>query len=141
MGQFHRCTESSRRSFRVATPTTRIAADASARLSVKLATKHIAHGAAEALTEGLDWLAFWAIRRRGEFDYELDLMGKIVRWAIVVLALFLVQIPGPKLATFRVIVGCVGMAFLVWPNFAYHLTNILKQIFGRKINDDPKELF
>jgi len=86
-------------------------------------------------------MAFWAIRRRGEFDYELDLMGKIVRWAIVVLALFLVQIPGPKLATFRVIVGCVGMAFLVWPNFAYHLTNILKQIFGRKINDDPKELF
>jgi hypothetical protein len=73
------------------------------------------------------WLSIWAIRRKAEIDYPLDRSARIVRWAIVA-AGFVVgyYVPGPGLAYVRVAGGFVGLAFLCWPNFAYHLTKLFK---------------
>lgn len=69
------------------------------------------------------WLSSWAIRKRGEFDRELDRPAKIVRWGIVILSFAIVgQLPGPGHATTRIVALGLGLALLCWPNFAYHLT-------------------
>jgi hypothetical protein len=74
------------------------------------------------------WFVAWAVRHRGELDYDLDWNAKIVRWFVVVACLGLaVQVPqllNPP--WFRFTVGAVGIAFLVWPNFAYHVTRVLR---------------
>jgi hypothetical protein len=71
------------------------------------------------------WVCSWAIRRAGEFDYQLDFVTKLIRWALVIFLLgAATYYPGysaPRLA-----LGVGGMAFLVWPNFSYHLTRFLR---------------
>jgi len=75
------------------------------------------------------WFVAWAIRHRGELDYQLDHAAQIIRWLFV--AFFLgVPIQAPRLLTspnLRMSFGIVGMAFLVWPNCAYHLTRLLRR--------------
>jgi hypothetical protein len=74
------------------------------------------------------WFAVWAIRHRGELDYDLDRNAKIIRWSVVAVCLGL-AVQEPQLLNppwFRITVGIVGIAFLAWPNFAYHLTRVLR---------------
>jgi hypothetical protein len=83
------------------------------------------------------WFVCWAIRRQGELDYELDLIARVVRWVVVALCLGLVfefpQLFNPP--TLRVCVAFFGIAFLAWPNLAYHTTRFLRFIkFIRKPN-------
>jgi hypothetical protein len=74
------------------------------------------------------WFVVWAIRSRGELDYELDPTAKRIRWVIVAIFLgtpiFRPELLGPR-PTLRVCIWTVGLLFLVWPNFAYHLTRFL----------------
>jgi hypothetical protein len=73
------------------------------------------------------WLSVWAIRRKAEVDYPLDNLSRSVRWSAV-LAGFAVgyYVPGPGLGWVRVAGGFLGLGFLCWPNFAYHLTNLFR---------------
>jgi hypothetical protein len=87
------------------------------------------------------WFVVWAIRRRGELDYELDSTAKLVRWLLAITCLG-VAIRFPQLLNpppVRVCIGFLGIAFLVWPNLAYHLTRLLRslRILPRP---EPKEL-
>jgi hypothetical protein len=76
------------------------------------------------------WFVCWAIRHRGELDYDLDPTARAVRWLVVAvcfgLVLRLPQLLNPP--SLRVCVGIVGIAFLVWPNLAYHTTRFLRLI-------------
>lgn len=76
---------------------------------------------------GSIWFCTWAIRRGGEFDYQLDFTAKIIRWLAVVVFMGLpVEIPKLLTPSERVVLGFIGVGFLVWPNFAYHLTRFLR---------------
>lgn len=69
------------------------------------------------------WLAAWAIRYKGEWDYKLSSTAKGVRWSVVGLGYVLAaSLPGP--APMRLVPGLLGHCFLCWPNLAYHLTNL-----------------
>jgi hypothetical protein len=73
------------------------------------------------------WLIFWSIRRRGEFDFKLDSTAQLLRWAIVFSAFALLT----KFLTFgvpRSTILIVGLAFLCWPNCAYHVSNVLRHL-------------
>ena len=76
------------------------------------------------------WFVCWAIRRQGELDYDLDRIARAVRWVIVIICLGLVfglpQLLNPP--SLRVCVAIIGIAFLVWPNLAYHTTRFLRLI-------------
>jgi hypothetical protein len=70
------------------------------------------------------WLSVWAIRYKADWDYRLSTAAKTVRWGVVLGAYFLAaSLPGKELGTLRVLVGLLGLVFLCWPNFGYHLTN------------------
>jgi hypothetical protein len=87
------------------------------------------------------WFLVWAIRRRGELDYELDSTAKLIRWALAIVCLG-VPVRFPQLINppaIRVCLGFAGVAFLVWPNLAYHLTRFLRSL-GILPRQDPKEL-
>ncbi len=75
------------------------------------------------------WFVVWAIRSKGELDYDLDPTAKRIRWIVVAIFLgtpfFRPQLFGPRPAV-RLCVALVGLLFLVWPNFAYHLTRSLR---------------
>jgi len=74
------------------------------------------------------WFVFWAIRRRGELDVELDRVGQSVRWIFVILGFLLVAVFS-RLGLDYARIGAliVALGFLCWPNFAYHLTNTLRR--------------
>jgi len=68
------------------------------------------------------WLSSWFLRRRACWDYRLSGVAEATRWTIVFVGYLLgVLLPTPAA---RLISGFVGLAFLCWPNFAYHLTNL-----------------
>lgn len=69
------------------------------------------------------WFIFWAIRRKGEFDRELDRTDQVVRWIVVLVSLGLVTyLIGKDSTGIRIVALIIGLGFLCWPNFAYHLT-------------------
>ena len=69
------------------------------------------------------WLAVWAIRYKADWDYKLSGTAKSVRWGVVGIGYLLAaSLPGP--APMRLVPGLLGICFLCWPNFAYHLTNL-----------------
>jgi heme A synthase len=71
------------------------------------------------------WFISWAIRRKGEFDHPLDFTGQVVRWLLVVVLLgAMTYFPGSSAPRLALLVG--GAALLAWPNFAYHLTRLLR---------------
>src|SRR5579863_7670787 len=69
------------------------------------------------------WFAVWAIRYRAAWDFKLGSVAKLLRWTVVGIGyLFAASLPGP--AVVRLVPGLIGLCFLCWPNFAYHLNNI-----------------
>ena len=76
------------------------------------------------------WLILWGIRQKGELDHELDEEAKRVRWLIVMLGMAFSYFSAIALDwRWCVLTGwIVATAFLAWPNFAYHLTNLLRRI-------------
>lgn len=75
---------------------------------------------------GCIWFCAWAIRRKGELDYPLDLPAKIIRWvAVAILMGIPANFPELPINTARILIFS-GIAFLAWPNFAYHLTRFLR---------------
>jgi len=74
------------------------------------------------------WLSVWAIRKKAEVDYPLDRTARLVRWAVVVVGFAIgYYVPGSEFAYTRIGGGFLGLAFLCWPNFAYHLTNLFRR--------------
>jgi hypothetical protein len=74
------------------------------------------------------WLSVWAIRRKAEVDYPLDRSARVVRWVTVAIGFGVgYYVPGPDFGYVRVAGGFLGLAFLCWPNFAYHLTNFFRR--------------
>jgi hypothetical protein len=67
------------------------------------------------------WLSIWAVRFSAGIDYTLSAQGKTIRWTVVVICFALTSVPGASLGWFRVSWYLVGLAFLCWPNLAYHL--------------------
>lgn len=67
------------------------------------------------------WFSVWAIRRKSEVDYVLSSSTRWIRWIVVILG-FTVAYFAP-LKSIRLVSGFAALAFLCWPNFAYHLTN------------------
>lgn len=71
------------------------------------------------------WFVSWGIRHGSDLDYPLDFTGKAVRWVLVVVLLGAGEC-FPGFSTARLILGLGGVAFLAWPNFAYHFTRFLR---------------
>jgi hypothetical protein len=71
------------------------------------------------------WFFFWAYRRKYELDYKLDRTAQTVRWSIVLAGFDLALLPGSEFKIVRITGGFVLVAFLAWPNFAYHLAGVL----------------
>jgi hypothetical protein len=79
------------------------------------------------------WLLFWAIRRTYEVDEKLDRRAQILRWSIIAAGFAATLPPGSTFKWVRIIGGFLGLAFLCWPNFAYHLRHL-----GRRNHTLPK---
>ncbi len=73
------------------------------------------------------WLAFWAIRRKYDLDYRLDRTAQILRWVIIAAAVGLGRLGAQKFEPLRIFSAFLFLSFLAWPNFAYHLTRILRR--------------
>jgi hypothetical protein len=86
------------------------------------------------------WFVVWAIRSKGELDYHLDPTAKRIRWIVAAIFLgtpiFRPELFGPRPAV-RLCVALVGLLFLVWPNFAYHLTSLLRALRLIAKAEDP----
>lgn len=81
------------------------------------------------------WFVFWAIRRKGEFDHPLNRNAKLVRWTIVVASFAATaQLRRPDAWAYRSIALTIGLAFYCWPNFAYHLTNLVGRRETKPLN-------
>ena len=76
------------------------------------------------------WFVWWAIRFKGELDYMLDLTARVIRWLVIAICLgFVCGLPELVYPpTLRVCVAFIGVAFLVWPNLAYHATRVVRLI-------------
>jgi hypothetical protein len=72
------------------------------------------------------WFVVWGIRRKGEFDYKLDGIAQLLRWLIVA-ACFAAVANFSKPSAQRATALTLGLAFFVWPNFAYHLRNLFRR--------------
>ena len=72
------------------------------------------------------WFASWAFRKRYELDHPLDMGMQVFRWSVVCVAFGLALIPGPGAKWIRLCGGFTGLAFLCWPNFAYHITRLIR---------------
>jgi hypothetical protein len=73
------------------------------------------------------WFASWAFRTKYETDYNLDATMRGVRWGVVLLSFGLANVPGPEARAVRLIGGAIGLAFLCWPNLAYHVVRVFSK--------------
>ena len=73
------------------------------------------------------WLSVWAIRFSAGIDYKLSTRGRAIRWVVVVLCFGLTSVSGANVGWFRVFSYLVGLAFLCWPNLAYHLSKLFEE--------------
>src|SRR5882672_5004040 len=71
------------------------------------------------------WLSVWAIRSKWNLDYKLSPNARLVRWGVVILCYSCA--PRASLAAVRVSGLFIGLGFLCWPNFAYHLTRLFEK--------------
>ena len=78
------------------------------------------------------WFAFWAIRSKYELDYKLNRAAQTLRWGVIVVAFSVALLRAPQFKAVRITAGIVFLAFLCWPNFAYHLT----RLFWRSVRVD-----
>jgi hypothetical protein len=72
------------------------------------------------------WLSVWLIRKKAQADYPLDRTAHLVRWAVIVAGFAI----GYYLQDFwymRIGGRFLGLAFLCWPNFAYHLAHLARR--------------
>jgi hypothetical protein len=74
------------------------------------------------------WAAVWGFRYWSGVDEPLDRVEKRIRWTMVGIAFLLIHSSSPTLAVFRLVSGFVGVAFLAWPNCAYHLAGLLRRL-------------
>jgi type IV secretory pathway TrbL component len=85
----------------------------------------------------------WAIRRKNELDYVLSKRAKLIRWCCFLGFLLLILIPGNNFAAVRVIGWIISTAFLAWPNFAYHIDELINRMiktnFTQQVNEEDKE--
>jgi hypothetical protein len=73
------------------------------------------------------WFAFWAIRRKYDLDYPLDIRTQVVRWSLVSISFALTLPDGAEYKVLRVLAGIALLAFLVWPNLTYHLVRLVRR--------------
>ncbi len=74
------------------------------------------------------WIGIWALRRKFEWDHKLSNRAHSVRKIIVLTCWAIASIPreGIAIGTLRSIAFVVGLAFLWWPNCAYHFTRLFQ---------------
>jgi hypothetical protein len=70
------------------------------------------------------WFSSWAIRHRWDLDYQLGPRARFVRWGLVAVCYGITQIPGADFGPVRFSGGMIGLCFICWPNFAYHLNKL-----------------
>jgi hypothetical protein len=70
------------------------------------------------------WLSVWAIRKKAEIDLPLDRASQSLRCSVILLGFAVAHLPGADLGYVRVTGYLVGMVFLCWPNFSYHLAKL-----------------
>ena len=83
------------------------------------------------------YLAFWAIRRKGDLDLPQNPTDKAVRWGVCIAGLLAAtRLPWPNA---RVACLFVYLAFLVWPNFAVHLCNLFRKSYWEQRKRERQE--
>lgn len=73
------------------------------------------------------WLGFWGLRQKLECDYKLDRTARTLRWCIILIGWVLASLPVGELRYLRAAGYLAGIAFLWWPNFAYHLMRLIRR--------------
>jgi Protein of unknown function (DUF3592) len=73
------------------------------------------------------WFVVWAIRRKFDLDYKLSSTAVLLRWAVVTFSYLLLATGVLGIAAVRLPILAVGLLFLCWPNFVYHLTKFFVQ--------------
>lgn len=73
------------------------------------------------------YLSVWAIRKRYEVDYKLDVYDQVFRLGFAALGIALGIVPGSSLGWLRATGGLLFLAFLCWPNLGYYVS----RFFGR----------
>jgi hypothetical protein len=77
------------------------------------------------------WFVFWAQRRSNELDLELDRTMRAVRWSIVLAGFAAALLSGTRFRALRIVGGVMLLAFLCWPNYAYHLVRAWRRFVLR----------
>jgi hypothetical protein len=77
------------------------------------------------------WFLFWGYRRSLELDVKLDRTMRAVRWSIVVVGFAAALLQGPGFRVTRIVGGVVLVAFLCWPNLAYHIVGVWRRFLLR----------
>jgi hypothetical protein len=85
------------------------------------------------------WFVCWAIRRKGDLDHKLDTTAKVIRWSFAYSLMALASWYPTIIANTYLRAGTffAGVAFLVWPNCAYNLTQLLRRV--RILRDKPPD--
>ena len=73
------------------------------------------------------WVVVYSIRRRGELDRELSPKARVVRWGVVLAGWALASLPGLMPGWLAGTAGLAALAFLWWPNLAYHTTRLIER--------------
>ncbi|MBZ5522567.1 MAG: hypothetical protein LAP21_10050 [Acidobacteriia bacterium] len=71
------------------------------------------------------WFSVWLIRRQAEIDYPLDTLAHVIRWGVVAVGFWVGYYADNPYV--RVGGWFLGLGFICWPNFAYHLANLFRR--------------
>ena len=79
------------------------------------------------------WFASWGFRKHHDLDHPLDPLAHAIRWGVVVFGFWLAYYANNGYVR---VISCfaLGLSFLCWPNFAYHLA----RLFRKKSPDAPE---
>ncbi len=86
------------------------------------------------------WLGIWSLRRRLESDYKLSRTARWIRWTIVLVCWIVASIPLKRIGPIRALGLVIGLAFLWWPNFAFHFLRLVHRVQSGKWDPYPGEL-
>lgn len=70
------------------------------------------------------WFVAWGIRKKYDLDLGLSTRGWLIRLLVICCGIFSLCLRSHKYEYVRVVGGLLGIAFLVWPNFAFHLSEL-----------------
>jgi hypothetical protein len=73
------------------------------------------------------WFAAWGIRRKYQLDLHLDRTAQLLRWVVVAGSVVLGRVGAMTSEPLRLVSALVFLAFIAWPNFAYHLALLLRK--------------